>query len=65
MKKLLLIPALFAGSLAIAKPYNYEISTIGGQNMTEDTMDLDYHMMFGMELQVNKFTNIIYPEISM
>ena len=64
MKKLFLIPALLAGSLVMAKSHDYEVSVIGGQNMTEDSMDLDYHMMFGTEVQVNKYTSVIHPEIS-
>ena len=65
MKKLLLIPAFLAGSLLVAKSYNYEITPVIGYNMTEDSMDLKDHMLYGAQLQVNKFTKIIYPEITM
>lgn len=64
MKKLLLIPALFVGSLAIAEPYDYEVSLLSGYVMTEDSVDLDYYMMFGGEFQFNNLIPFISPEIS-
>jgi len=64
VKKLLLIPALFVGSLAIAKPNNYETTLLSGYVITEDTVQLDYYVMFGGEFQFNNLIPYISPEIS-
>ena len=64
MKKLLLIPALLAGSLAMASQYDYEITPVIGYNINENNLDLNNHTMFGLEAQFNKFGKNIHPELS-
>jgi OOP family OmpA-OmpF porin len=64
MKKLLLIPALMLGSVAMATDYNYEITPLIGYNIAEGNIDLDDYATFGAELQYNGFDSIIKPELS-
>ncbi len=65
MKKLLLIPALMFGSVAMAKEYNYEITPLIGYNIAEGNIDLDDYAVFGGELQYNGFDSVIKPELSL
>ena len=70
MKKLLLIPALLAGSLALAGQKNYEISPMIGYNFPESNFGYkpngkhyDY-FHGGLEFQVNDVESVIKPEFS-
>ena len=65
MKKLLLIPALFA-TLATANEYKYEISPMIGYNLAEGNLGIkgDDHYLGGLELQYNPSDSKISPEIS-
>ena len=64
MKKLLLIPALLAGSLAIASDYNYEVTPVIGYNIAEGNIGLDNYATYGGEVQYNGLDSIIKPELS-
>lgn len=64
MKKLLLIPALLLGSLALAQEYNYEITPVIGTMIPEGNLKLDNQFLTGVELQYNGFDSIIKPELS-
>lgn len=65
MKKLLLIPALMLGTMAIATDYNYEITPLIGYNITEGNIDVDDYAVFGGEFQYNGFDSVIKPELSL
>ena len=64
MKKLLLIPALMLGSLAIASDYNYEVTPVIGYNIAEGNIGLDNHAAYGAEAQYNGLDSVIKPELS-
>ncbi|EDZ63206.1 protein containing OmpA/MotB C-terminal domain [Sulfurimonas gotlandica GD1] len=64
MKKLLLIPALLLGNVAIATDYNFEITPLIGYNVAEGNIDLDNYATFGAEIQYNGLNSIIKPELS-
>jgi len=64
MKRLLLIPALMLGTVAMATEYNYEITPLIGYNITEGNIDLDDYAVIGGEFQYNGFDSVIKPELS-
>ncbi|WP_457745108.1 OmpA family protein [Sulfurimonas sp.] len=66
MKKLILIPALLLGSLAMAQDYNYELSPMIGYNIAEGNLGLDNdgYLTGGLEFQVNSADSKISPELS-
>jgi len=66
MKKLLLIPALLAGTLALAEQKKYEISPMIGYNLAEGNFDLedDGYLTGGIEVQFNTQDSKISPEFS-
>ncbi|MCD6191569.1 MAG: cell envelope biogenesis protein OmpA, partial [Sulfurimonas sp.] len=64
MTRLLLIPALILGTVAMATEYNYEITPLIGYNITEGNIDLDDYAVFGAELQYNGYDSVIKPELS-
>lgn len=64
MKRLLLIPALMFGSVAMATDYNYEVTPLIGYNIAEGNIDLDDYAVFGAELQYNGLDSVIKPELS-
>lgn len=64
MKKLLLIPALLAGSMAIAQDYKYEITPVIGHNIAEGNLDLENQTLFGAEFQYNGCDALLKPELS-
>ena len=64
MKKLLLIPALLLGTLAMASDYNYEVTPVIGYNIAEGNIDLDDYATYGAEVQYNGLDSIIKPELS-
>jgi len=65
MKKLFLIPALLAGSLALAQQ-KYEISPMIGYNIAEGNLGIkdDGYFTGGIELQLNTPDSKISPEFS-
>lgn len=65
MKRLLLIPALLLGSVAMATDYNYEITPLIGYNVAEGNTDLDNYTTFGAEFQYNGLDSVIKPELSL
>ncbi len=64
MKRLLLIPALMFGSVAMATDYNYEVTPLIGYNIAEGNIDLDNYAVFGAEVQYNGLDSVIKPELS-
>jgi len=66
MKKLLLIPVLLAGSLALANQKKYEISPMIGYNFAETNLNIkdDGYPVGGVELQFNTPDSKISPEFS-
>lgn len=64
MKKLLLIPALLAGSMAFAQDYNYEITPVVGYNIAEGNIGLENQTLYGAELQYNDVSTFLKPELS-
>jgi OOP family OmpA-OmpF porin len=66
MKKILLIPALLAGSLALANPYNYEITPVVGYNFAEGNLGFkdNGYLVYGAEMQFNNPDWMISPEIA-
>lgn len=64
MKKLLLIPALLAGSMAIAQDYKYEITPVVGYNIAEGNLDLENQILVGAEFQYNGCDALLKPELS-
>ncbi len=64
MKKLLLIPALLAGSLTFASQYDYEFTPLIGYNIAEGNIDIDNHAVFGAEVQFNNLGTTLAPELS-
>ena len=64
MKRLLLIPALMLGTVAMATEYNYEITPLIGYNIAEGNIDLDDYVVFGGEFQYNGLDSVIKPELS-
>lgn len=66
MKKLILIPALLLGSLAMAQDYQYEISPMVGYNIAEGNLGIDNngYLVGGLEFQVNSSDSKISPELS-
>lgn len=66
MKKILLIPALLAGSLALATPYNYEITPVVGYNFAEGNLGFkdNGYIVYGAEMQFNNPDWAISPEIA-
>lgn len=64
MKKILLIPALLLGTMAIAQDYNYEITPVIGYNIAEGNLNLDNQVLYGAEMQYNGFNSPIKPELS-
>ncbi len=64
MKKLLLIPALLAGTMIIAQEYKYEITPVIGYNIAEGNLDLENQTLFGAEFQYNGCDAILKPELS-
>ncbi|MFA6196063.1 MAG: OmpA family protein [Sulfurimonas sp.] len=64
MKKLILIPVLLVGTLAMAKQYDFEFTPVIGYNYTEGNLDIKDHSIFGAELQYNGFDFFLKPELS-
>ena len=66
MKKLILIPALMLGTIALAQQPKYEISPMIGYDLTEGNLDFkDHgHLLGGLELQFNTPKSKISPEFS-
>ncbi len=66
MKKLLLIPALLAGSLALADGHKYEISPLIGYNISEGNLGMknDGYAIGGLEGQYNLENSQWSPELS-
>ncbi|MDD5372994.1 MAG: OmpA family protein [Sulfurimonas sp.] len=64
MKKILLIPALLLGSIAIAQDYNYEITPVVGYNIAEGNLKLKNQTLYGAELQYNGCNSLLKPEVS-
>jgi len=66
MKKLILIPALLLGSLALADDYKYEISPMIGYNVAEGNLGLkdDGYFVGGLEAQANSVGSKWSPELS-
>lgn len=64
MKKMILIPALLAGTLAMATAYDYELTPLVGYNFTEGNLDIKDHAVYGAELQYNGFDFFLKPELS-
>lgn len=64
MKKLLLIPALFAGTLALANDYNFEFTPQVGYDIVGGSIPLQNFGILGAELQYNGFDFPIKPEVS-
>jgi len=64
MTRLLLIPALILGTVAMATEYNYEITPLIGYNIAEGNIDVDDYAVFGGEFQYNGFDSVIKPELS-
>jgi len=67
MKKLLLIPALLAGTLALAEQKKVEISPMIGYNIAEGNLNIkdDGYPVGGLELQFNTPDSKISPEFSL
>lgn len=67
MKKLLLIPALLAGSLALAEQKKVEISPMIGYNIAEGNLNVkdDGYPVGGIELQFNSADSRWSPEFSL
>ncbi len=67
MKKLLLIPALLAGSLALAEQKKVEISPMIGYNIAEGNLNVkdDGYPVGGIELQFNTADSKWSPEFSL
>ncbi|DAB28823.1 MAG: hypothetical protein A2513_11425 [Sulfurimonas sp. RIFOXYD12_FULL_33_39] len=64
MKKLLLIPAILAGSMAFAQDYKYEITPVVGYNVAEGNIEIDNQTLYGAELQYNDVNTFLKPELS-
>jgi len=66
MKKLLLIPALLAGTLLLAKQKLIEISPMLGYNLAEGNFNIkdDGYPLIGLEFQLNTKDAQISPEFS-
>jgi len=64
MKRLLLIPALMLGTVAMATEYNFEVTPLIGYNIAEGNIDVDDYAVFGGEFQYNGFDSVIKPELS-
>jgi OOP family OmpA-OmpF porin len=64
MKKILLIPALLAGSLAFATDYNFELTPQVGYNFVGGSIPLQDYGILAAELQYNGFNFPIKPEAS-
>lgn len=67
MKKLLLIPALLAGTLAFSEQKAYEISPMIGYNYHESSLGFkdDGYFLGGLEFQINDVDSKIKPEFSL
>jgi len=67
MKKLLFIPALLLGSLAMADNYKYEISPLIGINSAEGNLGFkdNAYLTGGLEFQMNLQESKISPEFSL
>ncbi len=67
MKKILLIPALLLGTLAVADTYKYEISPLIGINSAEGNLGFNdnAYVTGGLELQMNTQSSKISPEFSL
>ena len=67
MKKLILIPALLAGSLAFANQHKYEISPMLGYNVAEGNLGIknDGYFVGGLEVQANTIGSKWSPELSL
>ncbi len=67
MKKLLLIPALLAGTLAFAEQSKFEISPMIGYNFTEDSLNINdsSYPVVGIEIQANTAESRVSPEFSL
>jgi OOP family OmpA-OmpF porin len=66
MKKLILIPALMLGTMAMAQKPKYEISPMIGYNIAEGNLNFkdDGHILGGLELQFNTPSSQVSPEFS-
>jgi len=66
MKKIILIPALLLGTLAMANQYKYEISPMIGYNFAEGNLGLSNngYPSGGVEFQMNFPESVISPELS-
>jgi OOP family OmpA-OmpF porin len=67
MKKLILIPALIAGTLAMAEQKKFEISPMFGYNFAEGNLNIkdDGYPVGGIEVQFNTPDSKISPEFSL
>ena len=64
MKKLLLIPALILGTMAVAEDYKYEITPVVGYNISEGNIEIDNQKLIGLEAQYNELDYFLKPELS-
>ena len=64
MKKLLLIPAILAGSLSLASEYNFEFTPQVGYNFVGGSIPLQDYGILAAELQYNGLDFPIKPEAS-
>ncbi len=66
MKKLLLIPALMVGALAMADQYKFELSPMIGYNFAEGNLNIkeNGYPLVGLEMQANTADSKISPEFS-
>jgi OOP family OmpA-OmpF porin len=66
MKRLLLIPALMLGTVAMADQYKYEISPMIGYNFAEGNFGIkhDSYLVGGLEAQANTVGSKLSPELS-
>ncbi|MBL0707499.1 MAG: OmpA family protein [Sulfurimonas sp.] len=64
MKKMILVPALMLGTLAMATEYNYEVTPLIGYNIAEGNIELDDYGVVGAEVQYNGLDSGLKPELS-
>jgi len=66
MKKIILIPALLLGTLAIANEHKYEVSPMLGYNFAEGDLHIkhDGYFVGGLEAQANTPNSNLSPELS-
>lgn len=65
MKKVILLSAVLAASLAFATDYNYEVTPVVGYNFAHNRTGLNNNELYGVEFQYNGFESAIKPELSL